>query len=75
MTLLTPAEARTRLRMGRNALYELIERREIAVVKRGRKLLIPESEVDRLNARDLIPAKRSFFNRHRSGLSSPAART
>lgn len=69
MTLLTPSEARARLHVGRNALYELIERREIAVVKRGRKFLIPESEVERLNLRDLIPAKRSFFP-HRSRLQS-----
>ena len=44
-TLLSPAEARARLHMGENQLYALIKRREIAVVQRGRKFLIPESTV------------------------------
>jgi len=44
-TLLSPTEARARLRMGENQLYALIKRREIAVVQRGRKFLIPESTV------------------------------
>ena len=61
--LLTPAEVRARLRMGRNQLYERIQRREIAVVKRGRKYLIPESEVERFIQQEIIPAKRQFFNR------------
>jgi excisionase family DNA binding protein len=71
MTILTPSEARARLRMGRNQLYSLIERREIAVVKRGRKYFVPESEVERFLLQELIPAKRSFFKSHRSSLSTP----
>jgi excisionase family DNA binding protein len=69
MTLLTPAEARERLRMGRNQFYALIKRREIAVVQRGRKYFIPEPEIDRIIRQTLIPAKRSFFKSHRSTLS------
>ena len=72
MTLLTPAEARERLRMGRNQLYEIIKRREIAVIRRGRKLLIPEPEIDRIIRQEIIPAKRTFFKSHRSNLSSSA---
>ena len=69
MTLLTPAEARERLRMGRNQFYEIIKRREIAVIRRGRKLLIPEPEIDRIIRQEIIPAKRAFFKSHRSNLS------
>ncbi len=70
-TLLTPADARARLHVGRNALYDLIKRREISVVMMGRKILVPESEIDRLIARATVPAKRAFFNRHRSNPSAP----
>ena len=69
-TLLSPAEARARLHMGENQLYALIKRREIAVVQRGRKYLIPESEVERFIQREIVPAKRSFFKSHRSSLST-----
>ena len=72
MTLLTPAEARERLRMGRNRFYEIIKRREIAVIRRGRKLLIPEPEIDRIIRQEIIPAKRPFFKSHRSNLSCSA---
>ena len=69
MTLLTPAEARERLRMGRNQFYEVIKRREVAVIQRGRKYFIPEPEIDRIIRQELIPAKRTFFKSHRSTLS------
>jgi excisionase family DNA binding protein len=69
--LLTPAEARARLRMGRNQLYGLIQRREIAVVKRGRQYFVPESEIERFLLQELVPAKRSFFGSHRPSLSTP----
>lgn len=69
INLLTPAEARKHLHMGRNQLYARIKRREIAVVQRGRKYFIPESEVERFIQQEIIPAKRSFFKSHRSSLS------
>lgn len=68
-TLLGPTEVRARLHMGENQLYALIKGREIAVVKRGRKYLIPESEVERFIQQEITPAKRSFFKSHRSSLS------
>ncbi len=70
--LLTPAEARARLRMGRNTLYELIKRREISVVKIGRKVLVPDYEIERFIQSRIIPAKRSFFRSHRPAPSIPA---
>lgn len=70
-TLLTPAEARARLHMGQNQLYDRIKRREIAVIQRGRKFLIPESEVERLILQELIPAKRQFFKSHRQSVHAP----
>lgn len=57
--------------MGRDQLYERIKRREIAVVQRGRKFFVPESEVERLIQQELIPAKRQFFKSHRPNLSAP----
>lgn len=71
-TLLTVAEARERLRMGRNQFYEIIKQREIAVIRRGRKILIPEPEIDRIIRQEIIPAKRAFFKSHRSNLSCSA---
>jgi len=59
--LLTPAEARKLLRMGRNQFYDRIKRREITVIRRGRKYLVPESEIERFIQQEIIPAKRNFF--------------
>ena len=72
--LLTPDEARKLLRMGRNQFYELIKCRKVAYVQRGRKYLIPSSEIDQLIQREIVPAKRAFFKSHRQSLSSPFSR-
>jgi hypothetical protein len=56
--------------MGKNQLYARIQRREIAVVKRGRQYFVPESEVERFLLQEIVPAKRSFFKSHRQSLSS-----
>ena len=65
-TLLTPAQARSRIHLGRNRFYELVQRREIAVVMIGRKILVPESEVEKYIQGQLVPARRSYFRSHRS---------
>lgn len=50
------AEAATMLGVSRSALYELIYKREIGVVRLGgRSIRIPRSEIDRLLADSLIP--------------------
>jgi len=50
------AEAATMLGVSRSALYELIYKREIGVVRFGRRSIrIPRSEIDRLLADSLIP--------------------
>lgn len=49
-------EAATMLGVSRSALYELIYKREIGVVRLGgRSIRIPRSEIDRLLADSLIP--------------------
>ena len=49
-------EAATMLGISRSALYELIYKREIGVVRLGgRSIRIPRSEIDRLLADSLIP--------------------
>ena len=50
------AEAATTLGVSRSALYALIYKREIGVVRLGgRSIRIPRSEIDRLLADSLIP--------------------
>lgn len=47
-TLLTIPEACTHLRLSRWGLYQLINNRELATVKIGRRRLVPVTEVQRL---------------------------
>ncbi len=70
--LLTPAEARKLLRVGRTQFYSLIKRREIAVVKIGPKYLVQQSEIEKYIQQQIIPAKREYFKHRRANLSSPA---
>jgi excisionase family DNA binding protein len=45
--LLTVTEAAARLKIGRTALYALLQSRELAFVKIGARTLIPEYEIAR----------------------------
>jgi excisionase family DNA binding protein len=46
--VLKPEEAAKVLRLGRNSLYEAIRRKEIPVVRIGRRLLVPKAALIRL---------------------------
>ena len=59
--LLTHAEVKARLRIGRNGVYDLAKRREISVTRIGGRLFFPEDEVEAFIQRNTIPARRAFF--------------
>ena len=46
--VLTVEEARKRLRLGRNAIYDAITRKEVPSIRLGRKILIPRLALDRM---------------------------
>jgi len=72
-TLLTAREVQARLRVGRNAVYELARNREITTVKIGTKILFPKDEVEAFVRRSTVPAKRNFLGSHRYENSRGAA--
>ena len=45
--LLTPAQARERLNLGRNTVYELLREGRLRSIRVGRLIRIPEAEIDR----------------------------
>jgi excisionase family DNA binding protein len=49
-TLFTRREAATALRLGRSSTDKLIANGTVKVVRLGRRVLIPASEIDRLTA-------------------------
>ena len=46
--VLTVEEARKRLRLGRSAMYAAIKRREIPVLRIGRRILVPRVALEKL---------------------------
>lgn len=50
--VMTVEEARLRLRIGRNAMYEAIARAEIPSIRVGRKILVPRAAFDRMISGD-----------------------
>lgn len=45
--LLTPSQARERLNLGRNTVYELLREGRLRSIRVGRLIRIPEAEIDR----------------------------
>jgi excisionase family DNA binding protein len=45
--LLTPAQVRERLNLGRNTVYELLREGHLRSIRVGRLIRIPEAEIDR----------------------------
>lgn len=48
--VLTVSEAVTELRLSRSTIYKMIAEGELSTASNPRRVLIPQSEVDRLNA-------------------------
>jgi len=46
--VLTVEEARKRLRIGRNAMYEALGRAEIPSIRLGRRILVPRLALERI---------------------------
>jgi excisionase family DNA binding protein len=53
-TLLTAREVQARLRVGRNAVYELARKREITTIKIGTKIFFPQDEVELVHLEGVI---------------------
>lgn len=46
--VLTVEEARKRLRLGRNAIYDALARKEIPSIRIGRRILVPRLALERM---------------------------
>jgi excisionase family DNA binding protein len=55
--ILTVEEARQRLRISRNAIYQAIERREVPSVRIGKRILIPRAAFEALLRGEAPPAR------------------
>ncbi len=70
---LTAREAKAKLHVSLNMVYELARRREITYIRIGVKLLFPEDELEAFIRKNTVPAKKNFFGSHRYQDSRGAA--
>ncbi len=74
---LTAKEVQARLRIGRNAIYDLARRRQIEYVRIGQKILFPVTAVEEFIQRNTVTVRREFFSvgRHPFRNHKPGPRT